>query len=104
MEITATPENFKDILSSPRPVMVDFWAVWCGPCRMLSPVVEGIAAKYDGKVDVVKCNINECENLAMQFGIRSIPTLMFFKNGEMVHRIVGLVSASEIEEVLNGLL
>lgn len=104
MAKVATPENFKDILSSPRPVMVDFWAVWCGPCRMLSPVVDDIAAKYEGKVDVAKCNVDECQDLAMQYGIRSIPTLMFFKNGEMVQRTVGVVPASEIESILNGLL
>ena len=104
MAIVATNANFKDILSSERPVMVDFWAVWCGPCRMLSPTVDDIAAKYEGKVDVVKCNVDDCQELAIQYGIRSIPTLMFFKNGEMVHRTVGVVPASEIEAILAGLL
>lgn len=104
MAIVATNTNFKDILSSERPVMVDFWAVWCGPCRMLSPTVDDIAAKYEGKVDVVKCNVDDCQEIAIQYGIRSIPTLMFFKNGEMVQRTVGVVSASEIEAILAGLL
>lgn len=104
MAIVATNANFKAILSSERPVMVDFWAVWCGPCRMLSPTVDDIAAKYEGKVDVVKCNVDDCQEIAIQYGIRSIPTLMFFKNGEMVQRTVGVVPASEIEAILAGLL
>ncbi len=104
MAIVATNSNFKDLLASDKPVMVDFWAVWCGPCRMLSPTVDDMAAKYEGKVDVVKCNVDDCQDIAMQYGIRSIPTLMFFKGGEPVQRTVGVVPASEIEAILNGLL
>lgn len=104
MEKIATSTNFKELLASPRPVLVDFWAVWCGPCRMLGPTVEDIAKKYDGKVDVVKCNVDDCQDIAMEYGIRSIPTLMYFKGGEVVQRSVGVVSAAEIESVLATLL
>ncbi len=104
MSKVATQNNFSEILATDKPVMVDFWAVWCGPCRMLSPTVDDIAVKYEGKVEVVKCNVDDCQDIAIQYGIRSIPTLVFFKNGEAVKRTVGVVSASEIEGILEGLL
>lgn len=104
MSKVATQNNFAEILATDKPVMVDFWAVWCGPCRMLSPTVDDIAVKYEGKVEVVKCNVDDCQDIAIQYGIRSIPTLVFFKNGEAVKRTVGVVSASEIEGILEGLL
>ncbi len=104
MSKVATPNNFAEILATDKPVMVDFWAVWCGPCRMLSPTVDDIAAKYEDKVEVVKCNVDDCQDIAIQYGIRSIPTLVFFKNGEVVKRTVGVVPASEIENILEGLL
>ena len=104
MSKVATQNNFSEILATDKPVMVDFWAVWCGPCRMLSPTVDDIAVKYEGKVEVVKCNVDDCQDIAIQYGIRSIPTLIFFKNGEAVKRTVGVVSASEIEGILDSLL
>lgn len=103
MEITATNENFSDILKSEKPVLIDFWATWCGPCRALAPVVGEIAEEFDGKVEVVKCNVDDCNEIAMQFGIRSIPTLIYIKNGEMVDRTVGAVPKSDIIERLNKL-
>ena len=104
MAKVATKNNFAEILATDKPVLVDFWAVWCGPCRMLSPTVDDIAAKYEGKVEVVKCNVDDCQDIAIEYGIRSIPTILFFKNGEVVKRTVGVVSASEIEGILEGLL
>lgn len=104
MSKVATNNNFAEILATDKPVMVDFWAVWCGPCRMLSPTVDDIATKYADKVEVAKCNVDDCQDIAMQYGIRSIPTLIFFKNGEPVQRTVGVVSASEIEKILESLL
>lgn len=104
MAKVATKNNFAEILATDKPVLVDFWAVWCGPCRMLSPTVDDIAAKYEGKVEVVKCNVDDCQDIAIEYGIRSIPTLIFFKNREVVKRTVGVVSASEIEGILEGLL
>ena len=104
MEITATNENFKEIISGDKPVLVDFWATWCGPCRMLGPTVEAVAKEYDGKVTVVKCNVDDCEDLSMQFGIRNIPTLLFFKDGQVVDKLVGNVPKAEITSRLDAIL
>lgn len=104
MEITATNENFKEIISGNQPVLVDFWATWCGPCRMLGPTVEAVAKEYDGKVTVVKCNVDDCEDLSMQFGIRNIPTLLFFKDGQVVDKLVGNVPKAEITSKLDAIL
>lgn len=104
MEITATNENFKEIISGNQPVLVDFWATWCGPCRMLGPTVEAVAKEYDGKVTVVKCNVDDCEDLSMQFGIRNIPTLLFFNGGQVVDKLVGNVPKAEITSRLDAIL
>ena len=104
MEITATNENFASIVESGEPVLVDFWATWCGPCRMLSPTVDEIAAEYEGKAVVAKCNVDDADEFASQCGIRNIPTLIYFKDGQVVGRSVGVVSKSDIESKLNELL
>ena len=103
MAKVATVATFKDIISGPKPVMVDFWAVWCGPCRMLSPTVDELAETYADKIDVVKCNVDDCQEIAMGYGIRSIPTLLFFKNGEVVDRSVGAVPRQEIVDIIEKL-
>lgn len=103
MAKVATVATFKDIISGPKPVMVDFWAVWCGPCRMLSPTVDELAETYADKIDVVKCNVDDCQEIAMEYGIRSIPTLLFFKNGEVVDRSVGAVPREEIVDIIEKL-
>ena len=104
MPVVVTNTNITEILSGDKPVMIDFWATWCGPCRMLAPVVEEIAQEYDGKVVVAKCDVDDADEVAMQFRIRNIPTLMFFKGGEMVNRLVGAVSKQEITSILDSLI
>ncbi len=98
MEYKFTTADFeKDVLASELPVLVDFYADWCGPCKMMAPVVEQIAEKYDGKLKVGKCNIDEEDGLARQYRIMSIPTIKIFVKGEAVATVVGLVSAAELE-------
>ena len=104
MPAVVTNTNISEILSGDKPVMIDFWATWCGPCRMLGPIVEEIAQEYDGKVVVAKCDVDEADEVAMQFRIRNIPTLMFFKGGEMVNRLVGAVPKSDITAILDSII
>ena len=104
MALTINDANFAETLNTDKPVMVDFWATWCGPCRAIAPVVEEIAAEYEGKAVVGKCNVDECEDVPVKYGIMSIPTLLFFKNGELVDRLVGASSKSAIAQKIDALL
>lgn len=92
-------ENFKEKVKDGT-VMVDFYATWCGPCKMLAPTVEQFAKDYEGKAKVFKLDVDDASNTALEYGVRSIPTLIFFKNGEEVDRIVGAPSKDELREVL----
>ena len=97
--------NFDAVVTaSDQPVVVDFWATWCGPCRMISPIVDQMAEKYAGRVNVVKCNVDESSEVPVKFGIRNIPTLLFFKNGELVDRLVGAAPQAELEKKIEALL
>ena len=99
-----TNTNIEDILVSEKPVMIDFWATWCGPCRVLSPTVDEIAEEMEGKVVVAKCNVDDADDIAAQFGIRNIPTLIFLKDGQPVARMVGVVSKEAIMAQLEAML
>ncbi|MBL7947258.1 MAG: thioredoxin [Flavobacteriales bacterium] len=105
MALEFTDSNFEELaLKSDKPVMVDFWAEWCGPCRMVGPVVEELAQEYDGKAVIGKVNVDNNPQTAMKYGIRSIPTILFIKNGEVVDRSVGAVPKSQLSQKLEGQL
>ena len=104
MSQVITNTNINDILAGDKPVMIDFWASWCGPCRMLAPTVEAVESEYEGRVVVAKCNVDDADEVAMQFRIRNIPPLLFFKGGEMVNRLVGAVPKQDITAILDSLL
>ncbi len=104
MEVTITTENFESLRKSGKPLVIDFWATWCGPCRMVAPIISEMAAKYDGRIVVGKCDVEDSEELAAQFGIRNIPTVLFIKGGEVVDKIVGAVGKATFEEKFEALL
>lgn len=100
-EITITKENFEEeVLKSDIPVLVDFWAAWCGPCKMLSPIISEIASEYEGKVKVCKVNVDEQAELAISHNVSSIPTVLIFKNGEITNTSVGFVSKEQLVSLL----
>lgn len=103
MAIEFTGENFDaEVLKSDMPVLVDFWAPWCGPCKMLGPIIEELAAEYNGKVKIGKVNVDNDRELAISYGVSSIPSLKFFKNGSVVKEAVGLLPADRIREMINS--
>jgi thioredoxin 1 len=105
MALEFTDSNFADLaLKSDKPVLIDFWAEWCGPCRMVGPVVEEISKEYEGKALVGKVNVDNNPNLAAQFGIRNIPTILFIKNGEVADKSVGAVPKNQLTQKLDKLV
>ena len=104
MAHTVTEANFNEIINSGKPAMVDFGATWCGPCKALATIVEEIAAEYEGRVMVGTADVDECSDLAAQFRIRNVPTVLFFKDGNAVDKSVGLVSKNTLTEKINALL
>lgn len=98
MEVTITNENFETLKNGQKPMVVDFWATWCGPCRTVAPIISELAEKYADQLVVGKCDVEDCEELAVEYGIRNIPTILFFKNGEVVDKLVGAVSKKNFEE------
>ncbi len=102
--IELTDANFEEVVSGDQPVLVDFWAEWCGPCKMIGPVVEELAGDYDGKAVIGKVNVDENPNVSAKYGIRSIPTLLVFKGGEIVDKQVGAVPKGVLSQKLDAQL
>jgi len=104
-EIILNESNFEsEVINSSIPVLVDFWAAWCGPCRMLGPVISSIAEKYEGKLKVCKLNVDECMSIAEKYYISSIPAVKFFKNGEVVNESIGFVPQPKLEQIIDGII
>lgn len=104
MEVKITTENFESYLNNGQPLVVDLWATWCGPCRMVGPVISELAQDYDGKIVVGKCDVEENDDIAIQFGVRNIPTILFFKDGKLVDKFVGAANKATLDEKFKALL
>ncbi|MCZ6703933.1 MAG: thioredoxin [Ignavibacteria bacterium] len=103
--ITITDDNFKEeVLDSDKPVLIDFWAVWCGPCKMIAPIVEELAVEFEGKVKIGKLDVDSNQQTSINYGVRSIPTLLIFKDGEVKETIIGAVPKANMVEKLNSVI
>lgn len=104
MALQITDNNFEELLSSGKPVVVDFWATWCGPCKMIAPFVEELAEEYKDQVIIGKCDVDENSDLPAQFRVRNIPTVIFLKNGEVVDKHVGAATKAALKDKVEALL
>ena len=104
MEVTITTDNFQSYLNGDLPLVVDLWATWCGPCKMIAPVISQLAEEYDGKIVVGKCDVEENDDIAAEFGVRNIPTVLFFNGGKLVDKMVGAANKSKFDEKFQALL
>ena len=104
MALEITDSNFQEILAEGKPVVMDFWAPWCGPCKMVGPIIDELATEYEGKVIIGKCDVDENGDVAAEYGIRNIPTVLFFKNGELVDKQVGSAPKSAYVAKMEAIL
>ncbi|MBO5960735.1 MAG: thioredoxin [Paludibacteraceae bacterium] len=104
MALTITDANFEELLTSGQPLVVDFWAQWCGPCKAISPIIEELANEYEGKANIGKVDVDENDDITARYGIRNIPTILFFKNGELVDKQVGAATKAAIAAKIDALL
>ena len=104
MALKFTDELAKELIASGKPVVIDFWAEWCGPCRQIGPFVDELAAQYEGQVTIGKYNVDEGDEISGEYGIRNIPTLLFFKDGQLVDKHVGLANKAQLEDKVKALL
>ena len=104
MALEITDSNYKEILAEGKPVVIDFWAPWCGPCKMVGPIIEELAEMYEGQVLIGKCDVDENGDVAAEYGIRNIPTVLLFKNGELVDKQVGSASKSAFDDKIKKML
>jgi thioredoxin 1 len=104
MVLEVTDNNFEQLVNADKPLVVDFWAEWCGPCRMVGPVIDGLAEEYDGQVTIGKIDVDSNDEVVSMFGIRSIPTVLFFKDGKMVDKMVGAFQKSDYVKKIEALL
>ena len=104
MALQITNENYAEVLASGQPVVIDVWAEWCGPCRMVAPIVEELAAEYEGKVLIGKCDVDDNDDIVAEYKVRNIPTIVFIKGGEVVDKHVGAISKDALKAKVDALL
>jgi thioredoxin 1 len=104
MALEITDNNYREIMAEGKPLVIDFWAPWCGPCKMVAPIIEELADDYEGRVNIGKCNVDDNDELPAQFGIRNIPTVLFFKDGQQVDKQVGTTQKSTFVQKIDALL
>ena len=104
MALAINKTNFEEVLASGKPVVIDFWAEWCGPCRMIAPIVDELAAEYEGQVVIGKCDVEDNDDITVKYGVRNIPTIIFLKNGELVDKQGGACSKDALKEKIPKLL